>query len=82
MVCGAWRVTRMQKLGMTTRKDIIELTGEDPIDMFGPDFRNEMEEIEEKSSVSIYPKSCAAPHLCWGTDCDDDHCRCHDNCSH
>ena len=67
---------------MTTRKDIIELTGEDPIDMFGPDFQNEMAEFEEKSSVTINYRNCTMPGICWGTDCDGDHCRCHDDCAH
>ena len=28
------------------REDFIELTGEDPLDMFGPDFQNEIDDLE------------------------------------
>jgi hypothetical protein len=33
-----------------TKKEIEELTGENPEDMFGPDWKNEVEELEEKDN--------------------------------
>ena len=32
-----------------TKKQFIELTGEDPEDMFGPDWKNELEELQEEN---------------------------------
>lgn len=38
--------------------------------------------FREKDSITINYRNCATPGLCYGTDCDDDHCRCHDDCAH
>jgi len=35
---------------MTLRQQVKELTGEDPIDMFGPDCENELEELAEEET--------------------------------